>query len=171
MKKFLMILPLVFLLCFAFSCKQSEQPTEEPAVDAEADVAAIRALLDEWYAAYNSGDADKLVSLYSDDALIMGYGEPTQVGKEAILASFKEGFEKYDLHVDNGIIEDVRVSGDLGMARGTDYGTMTPKDGGEPIKGNVRWVAVYERQADGTWKTICEISNKNVLPESQQEEE
>ena len=171
MKKLLTVIPLVILLCFTFGCQQGEEVAEEPAVDVEADIAAIKGLLDDWYAAYNAGDSDKIVSLYTEDAMIMEPDEPTQVGKEAILASFKQGMEQYDMQVDESIVEDVRVSGDLGMARGIDIGTITPKEGGDPIKFNVRWVAIYERQADGTWKTICEISNNNIQVTTSPEKE
>ncbi len=37
MKKLLMIIPLVFLLCITFGCKQGEEVAEEPAVDVEAE--------------------------------------------------------------------------------------------------------------------------------------
>jgi hypothetical protein len=46
MKKLLLILPLVFLLCFTFSCELRKERDEEPAMDVEAlsaeDVAAIK---------------------------------------------------------------------------------------------------------------------------------
>ena len=116
MKKLFMIIPLVVLLCFALSCQQGEELAEEPVVDVEADTAGIRGMLDDWYAAYNTGDIDKIVSLYTEGAMIMGQDEPAKVGKEAILASFKQEMEQYDMQVDEGIVEDVRVSGDLGMA-------------------------------------------------------
>jgi proline iminopeptidase len=38
MKKLFMVIPLVFLLCFTFSCRQGEEVAEEPVVDVEADV-------------------------------------------------------------------------------------------------------------------------------------
>jgi hypothetical protein len=37
MKKLLMILPLVLVLCFTFSCQKAEEVAEEPAVDVEAE--------------------------------------------------------------------------------------------------------------------------------------
>jgi hypothetical protein len=43
MKKLFMILPLVLVLCFTFSCQQGEEVAEEPAVDIAADVESIRA--------------------------------------------------------------------------------------------------------------------------------
>ena len=40
MKKLFMVLPLVFLLCFTFSCQKAEEVAEEPVVDVEAEKAA-----------------------------------------------------------------------------------------------------------------------------------
>ena len=37
MKKLLIILPLVFLLCFTLVCQKAEEVAEEPAVDVEAE--------------------------------------------------------------------------------------------------------------------------------------
>lgn len=45
MKKLLMILPLVFLLCFAFGCQKAEEVSEEPAVDVEASEEGVKPLI------------------------------------------------------------------------------------------------------------------------------
>ena len=48
MKKLLMIIPLVFLLCLTFSCqKQAEEVAEEPVVDVEAEKANIQSVFDQ----------------------------------------------------------------------------------------------------------------------------
>jgi uncharacterized protein (TIGR02246 family) len=134
-------------------------------VDAEADIAAIRAHLDNWYAAYNSHDYEGLAALYKEDAVSISDDVPVLVaGREAILASFKKEMELYHLHVEDANIEDVRVSGNLGMARGIDTGTVTPKEGGDAISFSTKWVAIYARQDDGSWLCIREIGNSN-LPE------
>ena len=41
MKKLLLILPLVFLLCITFSCQKAEEVAEEPVVDVEAEREAV----------------------------------------------------------------------------------------------------------------------------------
>jgi len=65
----------------------------------------------------------------------------------------------------------VRVSGDLAVVRGTDTGTTAPKSGGEPVKYNLKWLTVLERQPDGTWKWIYEMWNDNdPLPEKPEKE-
>jgi len=169
MKKFFMIIPLVFLFCFAFSCQQGEEVAEEPVVDVEidieADVEAIKASFDEWVTLYNAGDFDKIVSIYyAENAVKIPPNKPIREGKEAILLGYQKDREQNDEHCESSVAEDVWVSGDLAVVRGVDIGTNTPKDGGEPIKYNTRWVIVLERQSNGTWKWICEIWNdKNPL--------
>jgi ketosteroid isomerase-like protein len=162
MKKLLLILPLVILLFFTFGCQQGEEAAEEPAVDVEADIAAIKTLNDEWLALYNSGDFDKLVSIfYAEKAVQMPPNEPILEGKEAILLGLIKSREESEEHCESSVTEDVLVYGDLAVARGTDTGTTTPKVGGEPIKYNIKWVIAYERQSDGTWKCVYEIWNDN----------
>jgi len=173
MKKLLTIIPLVILICFTFSCqKQAEEAAEEPALDVEADVEAIKALGDEWVALFNAGDFDGLMSIYyAENPMQMPPNEPIRKGKEAILSGLKKSRKQSDEHCDSSVIEDVLVYGDLAVARGTDTGTNTTKVGGEPIKYNTKWVIAYERQPDGTWKCVYEIWNSNLpLPPPPKEE-
>lgn len=169
MKKYLVIIPLVFLFCFAFACQKGEEVAEEPeiGVDVEADIQAIKANLDEWVSLYNAGDFERLMSVYYTEKTVrMPPDEPIQVGKDAILAAYKKSREQFDEQCESSIPEDIRVSGDLAVVRGVDTGTNTPKDGGEPEEYNVKWVLVLERQADNTWKWIWEIWNDTLpLPE------
>jgi ketosteroid isomerase-like protein len=172
MKKLLMILPLVLLLCITFSCQKAEEVAEQPAVDVEADIAAIKALNDEWLALYNVGDFDKLVAVYYvENAVQMPPNAPIQEGKEVILSSLKKSREESEEYCDSSIVEDVSVYGNVAVARGTDTGTTTLRDGGEPTRYNIKWLIVYERQSDGTWKCVYEIWNdNNPLPASPEEE-
>jgi len=57
-KKLLIIIPLVILLCFTFSCQQGEEVAEEPgpAVDVEADITAIKEMVNQYAVACNTGD-------------------------------------------------------------------------------------------------------------------
>ncbi|TET69109.1 MAG: hypothetical protein E3J56_10285, partial [Candidatus Aminicenantes bacterium] len=86
MKKLLMILPLVILLCFTFGCQQGEEVAEEAAVAplSDEDVAAIKARFDEYDQFLLSGGWDALVSLFIDNAVVMPPNEPILQGREAI---------------------------------------------------------------------------------------
>jgi uncharacterized protein (TIGR02246 family) len=168
MKKLLMILPLVFLLCMTFSCQeQVKEVAEEPAVDVtadvEADVEAIKGILAEWVEAFNASETERLVDLYfAEDAMGMYENIPIIEGKDALLANMKREREAYDAHCESSVVKDVRVCGDMAVVRGNDTGTGTPKDGGETFRYDSKWVAVFERQADGKWKVIWEIGNSNL---------
>ncbi|MGD8539023.1 MAG: DUF4440 domain-containing protein [Candidatus Aminicenantes bacterium] len=185
MSKPLMILSLVFLICFAFGCQeQVEEVAEEPAADvetkaaaeAESDVAAdvdtIKGILAEWVTAYNAGEFERLVDFYfADDAVGMYENIPTIEGKEALLANMKAERERYDTHCDSSVVKDVRMSGDMAVVRGNDTGSATPKAGGESFTYDMKWVAVFERQPDGKWKCILEIGNSNLPAALPAEEE
>ena len=168
MKNPILAVSLVILLCFTFACRKGEEAAEAPKISVETDVAAIKASIQEWVQLYNAGDFDKLVSnLYAEDAVLMSPNEPPRKGKEAILLGYQKNSELNDEHCDSSVVEDVRVSGGLAVARGMDTGTTTPRSGGEPVKYDVKWLIVLERQSDGTWKYIYEMWNDdNPLPET-----
>lgn len=169
MKKFCMILPLVLLLCFVYGCEKEDD--DVAAVDTEADIAAIKGLLDEFDSSLNAGDPEKLVStIYAEEAVRMPPDEPMLIGKAAILAWFKKNAELNIYRIDN-VAEDVYVEGDLAFMRGTNTGSFTPKAGGEPIPAIGKWIAVYKRQDDGSWKVVSDIFNRdNPLPTSSEKE-
>jgi uncharacterized protein (TIGR02246 family) len=173
MKNQILLVPLVFLLCFTFACqKQGKVVAKEPEVNVEADVTAIKALLDEWVQLYNAGDFDRLMSIfYGENSMLMSPNVSIRKGKEAILLWYQKASELNDEHVDSSVVEDVRVSGDLAVVRGIDTGTTTPRSGGEPVKYNLKWLIVFERQSDSTWKCIYEIWNDNPLPGTPEKEQ
>jgi len=48
------------------ACAPQTQPVAEEAASTEADVAAIRALVEQWIAAIETGDVDGVLALYTD---------------------------------------------------------------------------------------------------------
>ncbi len=56
MKNTFMVIPLVFLCCFAVGCLQRGEVAEKPVADAEADIQAIKDIIEEGEAAINAGD-------------------------------------------------------------------------------------------------------------------
>ncbi len=172
MKNLVLLIPLVILLCFAFACqKQGNEAAQESEANVEADVAAIKGLLDEFVQLYNAEDFDRLLSVfYAENAILLPPNESIHKGKEAILLTYKKNRESNIEYVDSSIVEDVRVSGDLAVVQGIDTGTTTPRSGGEPVKYDLKWLVALERQSDGTWKCIYEIWNDNPLPETPEKE-
>ena len=46
--------------------------------------------------------------------------------------------------------------------------TFTPEAGGEPIRGIGKWMDIYKRQPDGSWKIYRGIYNSDLPPSGSQ---
>ncbi len=146
MKKLLLI-PLVFLLCFTFSYLQGEEVAEEPSVDVEADIEAIKNLSRAFDEASTSGNIDKLVSFFTDNSIRIPANRAPIIGKEAIRDDFQQYFDQYTAE-DNSEAIDVKVCGDHAFARGTWTSTVTIKATGKSLKSNGNWVTLNQKQPD-----------------------
>ena len=171
MKKLLMILPLVFLLCFTFGCQQAEEAAEEPAVNVEADKEAVREVLNQYEVAVNTGDFDLWISLWADDGVQMPFDTPARIGLDQIREAMKPEFDQMTPDINITSIEDTKVYGDLGLTRCNYTLDMTPKAGGETIHAmrDGKALTLYERQSDGSWKIVYDCFNSNVPPTSEKE--
>jgi len=81
MNKLLMIIPLVFLLCFAFSCKQQGEEAK-PEIDIEAEKQIAEKLVVDSMEAEGRKDIDAVMSIYADNAIFQPPNEPQFQGKE-----------------------------------------------------------------------------------------
>ena len=140
---------------------------EPPAADtSEADIQAIRAIVDNFDAAAAVGDYNALAELYDVDAIRMPAEAPPQIGQEAIREWFRLEADGEETEIDN-VVRDVQVFGDWGYMWGDATGFVTPREGGEPTPVEAKWMAVVRRQADGSWKTYRDIYNANNPPPTQ----
>ena len=153
----------VLLLTVSISACGSPEAQPEPAAEAgpsEADDrAALEQLTDQWYTAFNAADAEGVASLYTDDAVVMNPNVPTWVGREAIQTGWQADFDGATFEVASEI-DEIRVHGDWALVRGRDTSTRTPTDG-DPIQETSKWLAIHERQPDGSWKITHDIWNSN----------
>jgi uncharacterized protein (TIGR02246 family) len=156
MKKLFMILPLVFLLCFAFSCQKAEEVAEEPAVDTVTAIEAATALYKEFVFAANSSDAARFADVFTDDAIRIPADTPIIKGKEVILKDAQEFYEEFTEEAKIEVL-DAHMFGGMISARGTWANISTPKDGGEPRKINGNWISILKKQSDGAWKIMWDI--------------
>jgi len=163
MKRPLMAISLALCLCIVFACeRRSQEVVKESKANIEADVRAIKALINEWGQLSDADDIDGIMSVfYAENSICMPPNESIRQGKEAIRLFYQEYRKSNKDHYDSSVVEDVRVSGDLAVARGIDTGITTPRSGGEPVPFNQKWLMVFERQSDGTWKCLYEIWNPN----------
>jgi uncharacterized protein (TIGR02246 family) len=136
----------------------------------KADKEAIRALLKEASAAHRAGDAERWTAVFTNDAVIMAPNQPAVSGRAAVLRFGQERFKKFTSTAEIKPVE-IEVCGDWAFARTAVSGTFTPKDGGPPIELDLKEIAIYRRQPDGTWKVARLIGNSNRPPAQSQKSE
>ena len=163
MKKLILILPMVLLLCFTFSCQKAEEVAEEPVVDVEVDVQAIRSLSQEISRTWNENDFEGYMALMDEEAMVLLANGPTLKGIEEIRSLYSNSFNlnSFDL---TATTEEIHVGGDIAFSRDTWIGSANPKDGGEPIVFDNKTIFIYKKQADGSWKIWRNIYNSNTPP-------
>ncbi len=126
-----------------------------------ADVQAVKDAIAAWDRAWNAGDCETLASLYTADAVAMPPNAPAHSGIESLRVSCKKDFDQFK-EENSSHVEDVLVSGNLAVARGTQEATTTPKTGGNSVRDKEKWIVVYQRQTDGLWKILWETYNSDL---------
>jgi len=135
-------------------CAQNAAP-----VDTSADMATMHDATNAWVTAYNAGDADKIVALYADDAIMMPPDGLSLKGHEAMkqyltgdIAAAKAAGVSFALDADTG-----GVSGDLGWHSGTFH--VSGANGASLSTG--KYVEVWHK-ADGKWLMLRDIWNNDA---------
>ena len=145
--------------CLALLALQCTQPAPDTRA---ADEAAIHGMNQAWSKAYNAGDADAIVALHAEDAVVNPPGVPAARGHAAIretLAKDIAASAKAGVTLNIGSATDVGVSGDLAWEWGTF--TATDKSGATVDAG--KYVTVYAKQG-GKWVIVRDIWNSDAAP-------
>src|SRR5881397_2520025 len=123
---------------------------------------ALRDLDAKWSAAAGAKDVDKTVSYYAADAIVMPPNASSATTKEAIRSAWKEMLTTPGAAISwKATKVEVAKAGDLAYVSGTYEETMTDASG-KPVKDRGKYVEVWEKQADGTWKVVADIWNSDL---------
>jgi uncharacterized protein (TIGR02246 family) len=135
------------------ACSQAPGPqAPQPVQDIEADKAAINAIGDLWMAAYQAGDYDAIIDLYTEDAWIMARGRPKLEGRAAIGKSFGGLAAGREVNIDI-VVEELEVKGDWGWLVSEFTVTYGSADSDTPqVQELARSLLIYKRGADGKWR-------------------
>ncbi len=139
------------------------QPAVEEIATTEADAEAIIKAHQEYRAAVNVGDLDSLSTFVTADVVYMSPGDPLLIGKEAIRRWDEPLFDRFTFEYTFSS-DEVVVAGNWAFERGAFALTLTPKAGGEPFHGGGKYVWIWQRQADGSWKNARAIWNRDSPP-------
>lgn len=107
----------------------------------------------------NARDADRLVSsFYAEDAVLLPPNSPAIAGQGAIrewFAGALAGGLRLALNTTR-----VEASGDIAYGIGCFEMTIGPE--GDTKADSGKYVIIYRRQADGSWKAVVDIFNSNL---------
>jgi uncharacterized protein (TIGR02246 family) len=146
----------IAVLCLSAAWSELSAQTRDEKTDKE----AIRAIMKEAGAAHTAGDAERWVSVFSPDAVLMPANKPEIKGREALLRMARDLFENFTSTASIKPLE-VEVAGDWAFARTNISGRLTPKRGGKAIELDGKEIGIFRRQPDGTWKVARLIGNSN----------
>jgi len=131
----------------------------------KADVDAFEAyVLETWesYSAYmNAANSEAWIGLWDKNGVQLPPGRPAFEGRSAILGSVAAqlaGTDFDDFTINN---KEVEVSGGLGFARGTYSVKLTPKSGGDTMLFEGKYLTIFKRQPDGSWRIYRDCFNSS----------
>jgi uncharacterized protein (TIGR02246 family) len=128
-------------------------------VDVEAEKQRLMETSRQWSQVAQSRDVNRMLSYWTEDAVMFSPGEPERRGKEAIRDYLEASFAVPGFQVRwEPLKADVSASGDLGYLIERTEVKVTGPDG-RPITERFRAVTVWRKGADGAWRNAVDISN------------
>jgi ketosteroid isomerase-like protein len=130
-----------------------------PKVDTDAIAKTLTQLDDEWSKAAATRNADAVASYYAADAIAYPPEEPVAIGQPAARkvweAYFADSTFSISWKTDHA---GASRSGDLGFTAGTYEDSFRGPDGAL-VTEKGKYVCIWAKQADGTWKAVHDIWN------------
>ena len=147
-RRLILIVGIVICLGASIGC-------QAPAALSETEQTAIRQADQNWAKLMNARDFNGVAALYAEDAIVLPPNEPTVEGRAAI-QTWLEALPP----ISNVQLQTLEIAGrgDLAYSRGTYSETITPA-GAVPVEDRGKWLTIYSKQADGSWKIVRDVFN------------
>ena len=169
------VLPVLMLSFGASACAGAEgdPPAHAPAagsvhraplVSGGNATAALRAADSALQQAVAARDVDRTATFYAPDAVLLPAAEPQITGREAIRAEWAKLFAIPAFANTSRTTQlEVAASGELAFTRGVYETRLTGQDR-RPVTERGKWVSVWRRQADGSWRIVVDAYNTDTPP-------
>ena len=137
------------------------------AVNAQSDTRAadervIREAGIAWWKVTVAKDLERTVAFYADDASMFPPNAPVATGKEAIRAVWSQLFTTPGFAISGQTTKvEASLGSDLAYEIGIYEFTM-PDPAGKPVMDRGKYVVVWKKQADSSWKAIVDIFNSDL---------
>jgi uncharacterized protein (TIGR02246 family) len=129
----------------------------------DADVKAVRDLEAAWNKDTALKDADKWASYFADDAAVLMPNEPLITGREKARDALKGMLADPNFAV---TFQPTRVEaskgGDLAYTVGSYSMRMSDPKTKTPMTDKGKYVTVYRKQGDGSWKAVADMFNSDL---------
>ena len=126
--------------------------------DLKAEGEKIMELSREWSRAASSGNIEKTVSYWAEDAMLMSAGQPQLKGKKAIRQMVEESYKIPGFRI-SWQPQSVEVSENGDMAYLIEDAQISFTDStGKTITQNNKAVSIWRKQTNGSWKNVVDIS-------------
>lgn len=123
---------------------------------------AVRAADEAWMKVFSAKDLEKSVAFCEENGAVLAPNAPIAQGRQAISKSFAGFFAlpnlKITWHADKAA---AARSGELGYTSGT-YEMTFSDPAGKIIPDKGKYVTVWKKQADGSWKVLLDIFNTDM---------
>ncbi len=131
---------------------------DQQKIDTRAEGEKIMQLSREWSQVASTGDVDKTVSYWADDAVVMSSQQPPLKGKKTIRQMVEESYKIPGFRISwQPQSVEVSKSGDLGYLIEDSQVSFTDSTG-KVITQKNKGVSIWRKQADGSWKNVVDIS-------------
>ncbi len=118
-----------------------------------------------WAKAATAKDLEATVSYYSDDASLLPPNTTIQSGKTAIHEAWAGLLGSVDSIAWQPNKIEVSKSSDMAYVIGV-YQMASKDTRGRQVLDHGKYVEVWQKQGDGNWRTVADIFNTDLLPES-----
>ena len=118
---------------------------------------------DLYLAASKRGDFEMLASMFCEDAVLMAPNEPTLFGRAEVREWAEEYFSNFRITVLAATEREVTALDGWAIERFAYTIAIDPVVGGDRIRDDSRWLAVWRLDADGAWR-MAQVMFNSIRP-------
>lgn len=148
--------PALYLLFLTLGgCQRGSAATE---------VDALNRLQQQVDSAIIAGDTERYLTLITDDAVLMPPNGPAVFGKDSIRSWNQEMSRQFHIRDYASRDDEVVVADDWAFRRASVDWTLTSTANGKAVRDLGKFIIIYRRQPDGSWKVARDIWNSSTAP-------
>lgn len=150
------------LFALATACTRKVPDTRD------ADIKAVKDVEAAWVADIATKDVDKFASYYSDDASLLMPNLPIVNGRDNIRAALKPMLADPNFALTfQATRADASRGGDFVYTVGTYSMTVSSPKDKKPVTDKGKYLTVFKRQVDGSWKAVADMINSDMPARSE----